>query len=294
MTIKQPRIHRAAKPQSFTLNYATAQDRSLSFEARGMLVYLLSKPTDWIVQPSDLEQQCGRDKVYRILHELIEAGYINRLEIRNEKGQHAGIEYLVYETPNAENQDAEKPDNTTEREKQQRDQFLAPDGAGAKSDPISQTVDHIEAVVDVHGGFETEKSPASESASGSPERKVALKESPPAQAKPKQPPQYGDCVVAFREATGIDVMKRVGEVIKALLATYPDAMPDEIRQFYQDWRMKKGTPDEPLGEISLPVHFGRWRKWKAAQPKKDAAFSEGYVQTQNGRVSLAEYMASQQ
>ena len=58
----------------------TVQNQNLSYEARGMLVYILSQPDDWRVQPSELiTPLCGRDKVYRILKELIEAKYIGGL-----------------------------------------------------------------------------------------------------------------------------------------------------------------------------------------------------------------------
>src|SRR5689334_19714356 len=85
---KQRRIFRADAGQYFALRIKTAQDDNLSFEARGMLVYLLSKPPDWIVQPKNLEQRCGRNQVYRILRELIKAGYIQRIIVRDPKGKH--------------------------------------------------------------------------------------------------------------------------------------------------------------------------------------------------------------
>jgi hypothetical protein len=130
--------------------------------------------------------------------------------------------------------------------------------------------------------------PPSEPIPDPPKRKVPPKEKPPA---PKQPPQFGDCVVAFKAASGIDVMGRCGDVIKATLATYPDATPDEITAFFPDWK-RTHPPDvsAPIGEQTFPVHFGLWRKWKAAQPRSDPAMAIGYVNTQNGRVSLAEYI----
>jgi hypothetical protein len=65
-----------------------------------MLTYLLSKPADWHLQPSDLEQKCGRDKVYSILKELIDAHYIKRTAVREEKSRRIiCYMYTVYEEP---------------------------------------------------------------------------------------------------------------------------------------------------------------------------------------------------
>jgi hypothetical protein len=84
----------------FACARATPQDRELSWEARGVLWYLLSKPGDWEVQPDDLKQQCGRDKVYKILKELTDAKYIKREKTQNPKTkQWEWGPYMVYERP---------------------------------------------------------------------------------------------------------------------------------------------------------------------------------------------------
>jgi hypothetical protein len=82
---------------------ATFEDGRLSWEARGMLGYLLVKPDDWRINVANLIKQSpgGRDRVYRILNELIEYNYIKRTEIRRE-GKISGYEYAVYETPHTE------------------------------------------------------------------------------------------------------------------------------------------------------------------------------------------------
>lgn len=119
----------------FQMARATAQDRSLSFEARGALAYLLSKPDNWRVQPSDLQQTCGKAVVYRILKELIEHGYIQRLQERDEKKRVTAWVYLVYETPNEnllpKNQEVGKlevafRDITYNRELHKREETIPP------------------------------------------------------------------------------------------------------------------------------------------------------------------------
>jgi len=78
-----------------------AQNEELSFDARGLLLYLLSKPRDWRVQIADLRAagQIGRDKAYGLLTELIQAGHVVRHEVRDAQGRAGGIEYYVYDFP---------------------------------------------------------------------------------------------------------------------------------------------------------------------------------------------------
>lgn len=72
-------------------------DESLTAEALGVLVYLLSKPGNWNVLPGPLGKRfgCGRDKIYRIMGELIEAGYATREADRDIGGVIRGWNYLV-------------------------------------------------------------------------------------------------------------------------------------------------------------------------------------------------------
>lgn len=92
---------------------ATAQDKKISYDALGMLNYLLSKPDNWKVQPADLERtDCGRNKVYRVLKALIAAGYVQRIIHRDDKGRTIEVEYIVYELkqPLSENQEVDNQD----------------------------------------------------------------------------------------------------------------------------------------------------------------------------------------
>jgi len=62
----------------FMLARETSQDNNLSYEALGMLTYLLSKPDTWETHMTDLTKRlrCGRDKAYRIVKELCDARYM--------------------------------------------------------------------------------------------------------------------------------------------------------------------------------------------------------------------------
>lgn len=100
---EKPRfIYRAKRDHDnpyFQYRRATAQDRNLTFEARGMLAYLLSQPDHWKVQPKDLEQQCKKSVVYRVLNELIRCGYIERTQERDAQKKIVAWNYVVHEEP---------------------------------------------------------------------------------------------------------------------------------------------------------------------------------------------------
>ncbi|KKM16497.1 hypothetical protein LCGC14_1685170 [marine sediment metagenome] len=112
----------------FTTRRMTAQDSDLSWEARGMLWYLLSKPIDWEVRIKDLQQQCGRDRVYTIITELREKGYMHYIQQRDADGKMTDAFYRVFEEPqpltplpDTASPDTANPEHTNKREKQIRE-----------------------------------------------------------------------------------------------------------------------------------------------------------------------------
>lgn len=77
-------------------------DARLSWKAKGMLAYLLSKPSNWRVYVSDLVKRSrdGKDAVYSALKELEKSGYVERTRARDEQSQRiTGVETVVYERP---------------------------------------------------------------------------------------------------------------------------------------------------------------------------------------------------
>ena len=76
-------------------------DERLSWKAKGLLAYLLSKPDDWQVYERDLIKRAtdGRDAVRSTLRELESFGYLSRRQIRGENGSFGHMEYIVYERP---------------------------------------------------------------------------------------------------------------------------------------------------------------------------------------------------
>jgi len=75
-------------------------DEGLDADCLAVMVYLLSKPSNWIVKPTNLQNRFkfGRDKAYRIINQLIKKQYIVREEHRVE-GKYTSFTYYVYDSP---------------------------------------------------------------------------------------------------------------------------------------------------------------------------------------------------
>lgn len=89
----------AENPFTMVDNRMVNDDR-LSFGAKGVLLYLLSKKDDWTPILVDIEKHNSRKEHYvrSAVKELIDYGYIERKRIR-EKGKFIGTQYTVYECP---------------------------------------------------------------------------------------------------------------------------------------------------------------------------------------------------
>lgn len=76
-------------------------DERLSWRARGILAYLLSKPDNWTVQVKDIENHGleGRDAVQNALKELQKLGYANLETMQDEHGRLLGKKWVVKEEP---------------------------------------------------------------------------------------------------------------------------------------------------------------------------------------------------
>lgn len=77
------------------------EDSRLSFKAKGILAYLLSKPDEWKVIVKDLMNHSGdgRNSVYSGLKELQKFGYYEKKPVRDQKGKIVYWESVVYELP---------------------------------------------------------------------------------------------------------------------------------------------------------------------------------------------------
>ncbi|MFJ3685599.1 hypothetical protein [Pseudomonas sp. NPDC090208] len=99
----------ARKDTYYVLPSNVINDDRLSWEARGILVYLLSKQDNWKIRIKDLMartanclgKRSGRDKVYSLLIELQKAGYVVR-QFDRMGGTFKSVSYEVYDEPNLE------------------------------------------------------------------------------------------------------------------------------------------------------------------------------------------------
>jgi predicted transcriptional regulator len=96
-------IIRASKDQgNFTqIMNMTIRNEWLSAEARMVLIYLLSRSDYWRLNIKDIRRQFrwGKDKVYRIINELMKAGYIIRQVRKSAVGRFEAYDYLIIEEP---------------------------------------------------------------------------------------------------------------------------------------------------------------------------------------------------
>lgn len=90
-------------------NYTTMsnyhlRDTNLSLKAKGLLSVFLSLPDEWHYSISGLMKitKEGRDCLTTVIKELEKAGYLVRYQSRDETGKIVGIEYVIYEKPQAE------------------------------------------------------------------------------------------------------------------------------------------------------------------------------------------------
>lgn len=90
-----------------TANYSVISnvplnDERLSWDAKGVIAYLLSKPNDWVIRVTDLikKSPSGQYVVRRVLRELEQYGYLERKRYKDKTGKFYW-EQVLYETPKA-------------------------------------------------------------------------------------------------------------------------------------------------------------------------------------------------
>lgn len=96
------RIQKNRENPYVMLDKFSVNDSGLSWKAKGLLAYLLSKPDDWVVKEHDLVAHAkdGRASMRAGLEELIQAGYLVKYgRRRDDKGRLYENEYQVFERP---------------------------------------------------------------------------------------------------------------------------------------------------------------------------------------------------
>lgn len=87
------------------LNKKILEDSDLSWTAKGLWSYLMSRPDNWNVSVGHLKtifkgKGGGEKAIYSILNELIKAGYCVRNTFRHPNGLYAKMEYVITEFKN--------------------------------------------------------------------------------------------------------------------------------------------------------------------------------------------------
>ena len=104
------RVHKRESPYA-VIDKQPLEDRQLSWKAKGILSYLLSKPDNWspIIEELAKASSNSIDSVRSGLKELEYAGYLIRKKMRNGQGKIMGWEHIVFEKPQVEKPLVEKP-----------------------------------------------------------------------------------------------------------------------------------------------------------------------------------------
>lgn len=95
-------IFRAHQERGYTkIRNEFLQDPRISDETRGLIARLLSRPVDWYFNVKEIiaSGPSGRDKVYRMIKEAEEYGYIAPDSPRRENGTFRARSYLVTDDP---------------------------------------------------------------------------------------------------------------------------------------------------------------------------------------------------
>jgi hypothetical protein len=277
-------------PKSLTENDA------LSYAARGMMAYLLSKPPTWQVRMTDLERRGteGRVRVRHTFAELEAAGYVKRTQKWDEKGRTYYVT-KVYREP----QPVEEPAEVADKGVQADDsgQVVASKGAGHLVS--NQSVSNQEEEPATHGaetppdppadspplpGFVAEEEPArgTKKPSAKKERPVTEKPSSPAPGTPfaewplkKRTEAFFSAIVSVCPTIDISLKGQRGWVNNAAgqLSRSGSYLPDNIREWYGEggWYYttyyggRNGHKPDPE---SIIKSIGKAAAWAAEQRER--------------------------
>ncbi|MCT3201422.1 DnaD domain protein [Limosilactobacillus reuteri] len=95
-------IRQKRKERFSIIDNRVIEDKRLSWGARGLLEYMLSKPDDWKFYMSELishSDKDGRDKTYGYMDELKKYGYVTRKQKRNSNGKFGNQDLIVNDLP---------------------------------------------------------------------------------------------------------------------------------------------------------------------------------------------------
>jgi len=95
-------VRKRARTNFTMIQNSMGQNDALSWNARGIMLYLLSLPEDWIIYKSEIIKHgdIGRDKFNKVWNELQDFGYLTKENIQNpENGKFQGVLWILNEEP---------------------------------------------------------------------------------------------------------------------------------------------------------------------------------------------------
>jgi len=115
-------VIRVIKNKNYTtISNQLFKNKTISLKAKGLMAYLLSLPNDWNLSINGIVacSKEGRGAIRNTFTELISAGYVERIQIRD-KGKFVGYDYFVFEQPkcNKPTSDKCKSDNNIQISKE--------------------------------------------------------------------------------------------------------------------------------------------------------------------------------
>lgn len=134
------RIHRTKPTRSFTtVTNALVRDRSISWCAAGVLMYLLSLPPNARADIRSLagQRKEGRARITDALHDLEKAGYLRRVLVKNKKTGELSTVYEVFDQPCADRVPAD-PADPTETTPENGQNLASGDGAAAETGALPE------------------------------------------------------------------------------------------------------------------------------------------------------------
>jgi hypothetical protein len=228
-----------------------------------MLAYLLSKPSDWMLMVSDLMRagQCGRDRVRRILRELLDKGYAVRTVQRGEDGRYSTVDYAVYESPQTE-----KP---------------SPDNPALDNPPLQSNEENK--VTDKRALTEKNVNGTHEMTS----QNIAQNDT---STKRKRDPQYDAIAEVFETSLSGKIVNLQGQLFHSRkvrgewesMKIHPPMSIDELREWAR-WEKKNmrryadGQERMPATPEVIARHIEDWRKLRNPSPEPKYAFEPDWT-----------------
>ena len=251
-------IVRAKRNTNFTILSNTGlNDERLSFKAKGLLAFLLSKPDGWTVSYRALAHTGpdGETAVRTGLQELESAGYLVRTQKRNEDGTFSG-ESTIFDEPCVENRSLDNRSLDNHRK--------------VSTDRTSTDVVSTEDIKPSAGAALTEP-PESELSDG-----VTELSAPGEQSKSLSK----EVLAAYVEATGYakDEVAWAREAKAAQLVAKAGHTPEEVVACYKDMKRQPFWATKHLSLMSVRTQLPAYLKAHPVRPKEEEISDEQFAE----------------